>query len=95
MQFHLEKDELNLLANFLLQEDPEKYGEIFDKVMAGNMRFDAGELEDMGELLTAKKCKLNEELAGQTNPARVAALQKKLAILEHTLERVNEACVMF
>jgi len=95
MQFHLEKDELNLLANFLLEEDPEKYGEIFDKVMAGNMRFDAGELEDMGELLTAKKLKLNQEIAAQTNPARIAGLQKKLAILEHALERVNEACVMF
>jgi len=95
MQFHLEKDELNLLANFLLEEDPEKYGEIFDKVMAGNLRFDAAELEDTAELLTARKTRLNQEIARQTDPARVADLQKKLAVLEHTLERVTEACIMF
>ena len=94
MQFHLETDELKLLANTLL-EDPAKYNEILTKVMAHDLRFDAVELEEMGELLAAKKQGLKDEIARQTEDARKRELERKLELMERVLDRVNEACVMF
>jgi hypothetical protein len=94
MQFHLETDELNLLSNVLL-EDPQRYKELLDKVLVRDLRFDSGELEETADLLAGKKRSLKDEIAGQTNPARKTELQRKLALLERVLERVNEACVMF
>ena len=42
MQFHLETDELNFLANVLLEQDPRPYKELLDKVMARDLRLDSG-----------------------------------------------------
>jgi hypothetical protein len=95
MQFHLETDELNLLANVLLEQDPRPYKELLDKVMARDLRLDSGELEQAGELLAAKKRNLYEEIARQPNAALKTELERKLALLQRVLERVNEACVMF
>lgn len=95
MQFHLEMNELKLLADILLEEDPKQYGAIIDKVMARDMRFDSDELELTGDLLASKKRSLKEEIAAQTDGALKGQLQQRLALLERVLERVNEACVMF
>lgn len=95
MQFHLEPDELNLLANVLLEEDLRTYDEILNKVMAHDLRFDAAELEDTAEVLTRKKNTLHVEISRQTDPAQKAQLDRRLALLNRVLERVNEACVMF
>ena len=95
MQFHLDTDELNLLANVLLEEDLRTYDEILNKVMAHDLRFDAGELEDTAEVLTRKKNKLQDEISRQTDPAQKAQLEQQLTLLNRVLERVNEACVMF
>jgi hypothetical protein len=95
MQFHLEADELNLLANILLEQEPPRYNELLKKVMARDLRFDADELEQTAELLTAKKRSLKEEIGRQPNAALNTGLQQQLALLEQVLERVNEACVMF
>jgi hypothetical protein len=95
MQFHLDTDELNFLANVLLEQDPRPYKELLDKVMARDLRLDSGELEQAGELLAAKKRRLQQELERQPNSAVKAQLEGELALLERVLERVNEACVMF
>jgi len=95
MQFHLETDELNLLANILLEQDPRQYGELLNKVLARDLRFDSGELEQTAELLAGKKRSLKEEVARQPEGTPKTELQRKLALLERVLERVNEACVMF
>ncbi len=95
MQFHLETDELNLLANVLLEQDPRPYQELLNKVMARDLRLDAGELEQAADLLAGKKTSLKEEIARQPDSALKAKLQSQLALLEKVLERVNEACVMF
>jgi hypothetical protein len=94
MQFHLETDELKLLANVLL-EDPAKNNELLTKVMARDFRFDAGELEQTAELLAAKKLSLKEEIARQPDAALKKELEQKLVVLQRALDRVNEACVMF
>ncbi|MFZ1919397.1 MAG: hypothetical protein WAU58_17630 [Terriglobales bacterium] len=95
MQFHLETDELKLLANVLLELDPVKYNAILIKVMAHDLRLDAGELEDSAAALEIKKNSLKDEISREPNAARKAELERKLALLVRTLERVNEACVMF
>jgi len=95
MQFHLEAEELKLLANVLLEIDPVKYNEILTKVMAHDLRLDAGELEDAAAALEIKKQSLKDEISRQTDAAPKAELERKLALLVRTLERVNEACVMF
>lgn len=95
MQFHLETDELNLLANVLLEQDPRQYSELLNKVLARDLRFDSGELEQTADLLAGKKSSLKDEIARQPNAALKMELQQKLALLERVLERVNEACVMF
>lgn len=95
MQFYLRPDELNFLANVLLEQDLKQYGEILDKVMARDLRFDAGELIDTATILETKKQSLRSEIAAQPDAARKAALESKLEVLERVLDRVNEACVMF
>ncbi len=95
MQFHLEtSDELKLLANVLLEKDPVKYNEILTKLMAHDLRLDAGELEDTAELLAEKKRSLRDEIARQPNPELKMELQRQLELLERVLERVTEACFM-
>jgi hypothetical protein len=95
MQFHLEPDELNLLVNVLLEQDPRQYNELLNKVMAHDLRFDSGELEQTAELLAGKKRSLKNEIARQPDGTPKTELQRQLALLERVLERVNEACVMF
>jgi hypothetical protein len=95
MQFHLETDELKLLADVLLQQEPGQYDELVDKVMARDLRFDSGELEQTADLLAARKRGLKDEIERQPDGALKTALQQRLALLERVLERVNEACVMF
>jgi len=95
MQFHLEAEELKLLANVLLELDPVKYNAILIKVMAHDLRLDAGELEDSAAALEIKKHSLKDEISQQPDGSRKTELERKLALLVRTLERVNEACVMF
>ena len=95
MQFHLETAELNLLANVLLEQDSPQYNEILNKVMAHDLRLDAGELEKAADLLAAKKQRLKDEIAECPVDGQKKELERQLALLERVLERVNEACVMF
>jgi hypothetical protein len=95
MQFHLEPQELNLLANILLEQDPRQYNELLNKVLARDLRFDSGELEQTADLLMSKKRSLKDEIAQQPNALLKAELQRKLTLLERVLERVTEVCVMF
>lgn len=95
MQFHLEADELKLLADVLLERDSQQDGELLDKVMARDLRFDSGELEQTAEILAGKKRSLKDEISLQADPGLKTKLQGRLALLERVLERVNEACVMF
>jgi len=95
MQFHLETDELNLLANVLSEQDPGPYNELLNKILARDLRLDGSELEQAADLLAGKKRSLKDEIARQPDAPLKLELQRQLALLERVLERVNEACVMF
>ena len=116
MQFHLETDELDLLANVLMQRigaiaaqavsaepsksniglapDPRLYDDLLDKVLARDLKFDSDELECVADLLNGERRSLRDEIARESRAALKTELQKKLAVLEKALERVDEACVM-
>lgn len=96
MQLHLETDELNLLANILLQKSGvSAYEDLLEMVMARDLRFDTDELEQLADLLTAEKQDLKGQISRETDALRKGNLQSTLALLERVHERVNEACVMF
>ncbi|MGA2369159.1 MAG: hypothetical protein ACLPPV_16395 [Candidatus Korobacteraceae bacterium] len=116
MQLHLEVEQLNLLANILLervgelsaqrpsadglkskidiQRDFRRSNELLDKVLAHDLRLDSDELEQLAGLLTARKASLGDEIARQPNAAAKTGMQRKSALLEEVLERVDEACAM-
>ena len=101
MQLHLETDELNLLADLLMERmsaaphGQESYDKLLEMVVARDLRFDSGELEQLVDLLAGQKQSLREEVAHQSDAARKSELQRKTSLLERVLERVEEACVMF
>jgi len=95
MQLHLEAEELKLLADLLLEQDQRVYADLTDKVLARDLRFDTDQLEKTADLLAAKDHDLKCALGQEANPERSPELQRRLALLERVLEKVNEACVMF
>ena len=116
MQLHLETDELNLVADILMQRigkasaqaaqcsgrpdesirlGPQFYDRLLDKILARDMRLDTDELDQIGELLDTQRCQLTEQIARGENAASQAELQRKVRRLDHILERISEACVMF
>lgn len=99
MQLHLETDELNLLANLLMNpagETPHSQldDRLLEMVLARDLRFDSDELERVTALLAAEKHSLRAAVAREANPSRKAEMQQRLALLERTLEKVEEIFVM-
>ena len=95
MQLHLETDELNLLANLLLQKSGTgAYEELLEMVMARDLRFDGDELEQVADLLAVEKKSLKEAISQELEGVRKGKLLSTLALLERLQERVDEACVM-
>ena len=101
MQLHLETNELNLLANILMERTgsatPGKvvYNDLLEMVLAHDLRFDSDELEELSALLGAEKRRLKDEISREPGASTKADLLTKLALLERVQERVDEACVMF
>jgi hypothetical protein len=101
MQLHLETNELNLLANILMErtgsanDDTASYNELLDMVLARDLRFDCDQLEQLAGLLATAKRRLKEEISRQPGASPNADLLAKLALLGRVQERVDEACVMF
>ena len=74
---------------------PQVYDRLLDKILARDLRLETDELDQMSELLDTQRCKLTEQIARGENAALQAELQRQLRLLDHVLERINEACVMF
>lgn len=95
MQLHLESAELKLLADALLEQDQQKYADLVNRVLAHDLRFDTDDLEQTAALLTSCEQDLKCQIDREENPYQKGCLQRRLALLERVLERINEACVMF
>ena len=100
MQLHLETNELNLLANVLMErsgtpQDQGTYNDLLEMVLAHDLRFDTDQLEQLAGLLAAEKRSLQEKVASEQDTKRKANMHSRLVLLERVQERVDEACVMF
>jgi hypothetical protein len=99
MQLHLETNELNLLANLLMErsaaQSAAKVDDLLEMVLARNLSFDTDEFERLADILAAEERRLKEELSRQPSGPQKAGMEDTLALLERLLEKVDEACVMF
>jgi len=69
--------------------------ELLNKILARDLRLDSDELLRLSDLLASCKRELKDEIARAQDSPAAPGLRQKLAILEHALEKINEACVMF
>jgi hypothetical protein len=92
MQLHFSPEELNLLAEILLnQGDP---AGVLDRIMAHDLRFDFDELDQLREILVANWSNATSEVAACRDPQAKQKLEARQASLESMIERVSEACAM-
>ncbi len=92
MQLQFTAEELNFLANILLNEgDP---AGLLDRVLARDLRFDIDELERLRELLMSCKRKTAEQELHKNNIQTRKLLPLHLAQLDSMIEKVSEACAM-
>ncbi len=96
MQLLLNADELNLLADTLLEEiryatqeklDPRRYNEVLDKVLTRDLRFDFDELGTMADLLVTEKRRIKSTIGCKLE----GQLKLRLDRLEGTLLKIEEA----
>lgn len=97
MQFYLDTEQLNLVANLLLETNRISpcEQELTDKILARDLRLDSGELERLAEIVCEKVCQLKDQAKHAQNSPEYPRLQGKLTALLRVQEKVNEACVMF
>jgi hypothetical protein len=100
MQLHLETNELNLLANILMErsataESSATYDGLLEMVLARSLSFDTDEFEQLADILGAEEKRLKDAISCQPSGPQKAGDEQTLALLERLLEKVDEACVMF
>lgn len=100
MQLHLETNELNLLANLLMErgavsQSQVRYDDLREMVLAHNLSFDSDEFERLADLLAAEDRVLRDEISRQPSGQQKTNREETLALLERLLEKIDEACVMF
>jgi len=92
MQLHFLPEELNLLAEILLNHgDPVC---VLDRIMAHDLRFDFDELDQLREILVANWSNATSDAAACPDPVGKKKLEARQAALECMIERVSEACAM-
>ena len=69
-------------------------GDLSGKRISGKLPLAFDELQDLADSLDWHKKKLMADLAFSEDAASKSTLEGNLAVLEHLLERVNEACAM-
>jgi hypothetical protein len=94
MQLHLDFNELDLLANLLMQHHGMANEKLLQMVLSRSVRFDCDELESLADLLASAKMSLRAAVLREAEGVRKAELQSRLTLLERVEEKVNEACAM-
>jgi hypothetical protein len=93
MKLHFSPEELNLLADILLnQGDP---AGLLDRIMANDRTFDFVELDQLREILVANWTNATNEAAACPDPRAKKKLEARQAALESMIDRVTESCAMF
>jgi hypothetical protein len=69
-------------------------GDLSGKRISGNLPLAFDELQDLADSLNWHERKLMADLARSEDATSNSKLENNLAVLEHLLEKVNEACAM-
>ncbi len=97
MQLRLTNDELNLIANLLMEHDDKTKPrrDLLEKILAKDLRFDTEELDLLDGFLKSvqRSLRTSQEHHGDANSNPDLAMT--LATLEGAVEKVDEACAMF
>ena len=92
MKLHFSPEELNLLADILLNHgDP---AGLLDRVMAKDLSFDSVELDQLREILIANWTDTTRETAACPDLQVRKKLEARQAMLESMMDRVTETCAM-
>jgi hypothetical protein len=99
MQLRLETNELNLPADRLMEAAGETShspldNRLLEMVLARDLGFDSDELERLADLLVAAERRMKDEVQHEANPVPRFELKCRRELLERTLEKIDEACVM-
>ena len=93
MQFHLEREELNVLLE-AVQEEPGPAQALLDRLLDRDLRFAFDELEDLADVLTLHIRTLRNKLPANSQGAAKPQLECKLKALQRALDRVKECQAM-
>jgi hypothetical protein len=98
MQLHLENNELDALANILLEENhrPEilRTGDLLDRVLTRHLQFGFDELDYLLGLVASRRQGLATQLSEVPDGPRKTALQQQVLLLERVSDKLTEACAM-
>ena len=86
IELRLETDELNFLANVLMNPAAQKPHSpldhcLLEMVLARDLRFDSDELERLADLLVPAERSMKDEVQRETNPVRRFELRWSLELL--------------
>ncbi len=96
MQLRLTNDELNLIANLLMEHDDKTkaHRDLLNKILAKDLKFDADELELLDGFLKAVQHSLRKSSEHHGDASENPELNMTLATLEGAVEKVDEASAM-
>ena len=96
MQLRLTNDELNLIANLLMEHDDKTtaHRDLLNKVLAKDLKFDTDELELLDRFLKSAQHNLRQSAARHGDATADPDLEATLCTLESAVEKVDEACAM-
>jgi hypothetical protein len=78
----------------ILEQQEKQLDQLENKVIAHDLSFATDELECLLDFLTAKSRELRNEIARTDNREYKQILRNRQEILEHTEDKVTEACCM-
>jgi hypothetical protein len=93
MKLHFSPEELNLLANILLnQGDP---AGLLDRILANDLTCDFAELDQLREILVANWTNATNEVTACADPQTEKKLEARQTALESMIDKLTETCAMF
>ena len=96
MQLRLTSEQLNLIANLLMEHGEKTHAHevLLRMILAKDLAFDSEQLAFLEEFLKTVQHNLRHSMEHHGDAVENPALAETLATLEGTVEKVEEACAM-
>src|SRR5215470_20172186 len=91
MQLHFTPEQLQLLADILAEQNTPAAGDLLQRVLVHDLRFDCEELDRLIALVNTLRALDVDALVQTTDTVASAPLQHKKALLDEILDRLSEA----